>query len=222
MKTILRCRQFGRCPGIMRQILRFVVCLAVVTGVFGCGLGGKPSYLAKQYILEYSSPRVEGIVQSEEVLSVEHFSVAREFDTQSMVYRDGPYQRGVDPYNRWRVNPGDMVTDYLLRDLRKAGLFRAVFSYNGGGGARYLLEGQVTQFLESKEKEGRKAVLGTNVILHDLTKSGISERIVFQRSYQYAEPLEMTTCECLAQAMSKAMERFSMQLITDIQQTVSP
>lgn len=206
---------------IAGPVMRLSLSLFLVTILVGCGLGGRPSYLVKQYILEYPSPRVEGLVQSNEVLKVDRFSVDREFDTRAMVYRDGPYQRGVDPYNRWRVNPGDMVTDHLLRDLRKAGLFKAVFSYNDNEVTRYLLEGQVIEFLESKEKDGPKAVLGLNVTLQDLTKRELPERIVFQRSYQSAEPLEMATYEGLAQAMSKAMEKVSEKLITDLHRAVN-
>jgi ABC-type uncharacterized transport system auxiliary subunit len=217
MKTILERRR----PRPSGQIVSFSLSLVLVMMVLsGCGLGGKPSYLVRQYVLEYPSPMIEAIAQSGELLKVERFSTAREYDTHAMIYREGPYQRGVDPYNRWRVNPGDMVTDHLLRDLRKAGLFKAVFSYNDGEETRYLLEGQVLEFLESKEKDGRKAVFDLNVTLQDLAKKEVPERIVFQRHYRYTEPLELTTCECLAQAMSKAMETFSRQLMMDLSKAV--
>jgi cholesterol transport system auxiliary component len=65
-----------------------------------------------------------------------------------MVYKEGPNLRNVDAYNRWRIKPGDMVTDYLVRDLRNSGLFRAIFSYNDSKETRYLLEGQIDEFLE--------------------------------------------------------------------------
>jgi len=211
----------SRRHGPSRQIVSFSLSLFfVMTILSGCGLGGKPSYLVRQYVLEYPSPSVEAIARTSELLKVERFSTAREYDTHAMIYREGPYQRGIDPYNRWRINPGDMVTDHLLRDLRNAGLFKAVFSYNDGEVTRYLLEGQVIEFLESKEKSGLKAVLGLNVTLQDLTKKEIPERIVFQRHYEYAELLDRTTCECLAQAMSKAMETFSRQLMTDLSKAV--
>jgi ABC-type uncharacterized transport system auxiliary subunit len=182
----------------------------------GCSLGGKPAYLIKQYIFEYPPPVVEGVVQEKELIKVERFSAAQDFNTLSMVYRDGPFQRGVDPYHRWRVNPGDMVTDYLMRDLRKARLFQAVFSYNDGKDTRYLLEGRVDEFLELGEKDGRKAALSLNVTFLDLTKKETIEKVVFQRDYRYIEPIETPTPEGLAQGMSKAMEKFSKQLIKDL------
>ena len=182
----------------------------------GCGLGGKPAYLVKQYILEYPSPTVEEVGQTNDLIKVERFSIAKDFDTHAMVYQERPFHRGSDPYNRWRVYPNDMVTDYLLRDLRKAGLFRAVFSYNDSEDTRYLLEGRVDEFLELNEKDGRKSVLSLNATLQDLTKREIAERVVFQRDYRYVELLEGQAPEGLAHGMSRAMEKFSRQVIQDI------
>ena len=130
------------------------------------------------------------ILQIKELIKVERFSVANAFDTSAIVYRDGPNLRNIDPYNRWRTKPGDMVTDFLIRDLRHSALFQAVFSYNQNEETRYLLEGQVNEFLESKEKDGFRAVLSFDVTFQDLSKKEVTERIVFQKSYGYAEPLE--------------------------------
>lgn len=203
------------------RVVFLIFYLVLVTLAPGCGLGGKPSYLVRQYSLEYATPVVEDINPSREVLKVEPFSVTKSLDTPSIIYREGPFQRGADPYNRWRVNPGDMVTDFLLRDLRRAGLFKAVFSYNNPETARYHLEGQVVEFMESREKDGLKAVLGLNVTFLDLSGTGIPERIVFQRDYRYMEPLETETYEGLARAMSRAMEKFSGQLMKDLHKAMS-
>jgi len=198
-------------PSVKLFFILFIIMLSS-----GCSLGGKPSYLIKQYIFEYPPPLMEGVVQTHELIKVERFSVAQDFNTLAMVYREGSFQRGLDPYNRWRINPGDMVTDYLMRDLRKAGLFLAVFSYNDGEETRYLLEGWVDEFLELGGKDGRKAVLSLNVTLLDLTKKETMERILFQRDYRTIEPLETQTPQGLAQGMSKAMEKISKQVISDI------
>jgi cholesterol transport system auxiliary component len=192
-----------------------------VVSASGCSFGSKTTYSVNQYTLEYPSPILKEIVQINELIKVERFSVANAFDTSAIVYRDGPNLRNIDPYNRWRTKPGDMVTDFLVRDLRHSGLFRAVFSYNGNDETRYLLEGQVNEFLESKEKVGFKAVLSLDVTFLDLSKKEGPERIVFQKAYGYTEPLERETYGNLAQAMSKAMENFSRQIMMDLHQATS-
>src|SRR5512139_1872772 len=131
----------------------------------GCSFGSKTAYQVNQYTLEYPSPALKEIAQIKELIKVERFSVAQAFDTSAIVYRDGPNLRNIDLYNRWRTKPGDMVTDFLVRDLRHSGLFQAVFYYDENDETRYLLEGQVDEFLDVSEKDGQRAVLGLNVTL---------------------------------------------------------
>jgi ABC-type uncharacterized transport system auxiliary subunit len=187
----------------------------------GCSFGSKTTHPVNQYTLEYLSPNLKEIVQINELIKVETFSVAHAFDTSAIVYRDGPNLRNIDPYNRWRTKPGEMVTDFLVRDLRHSGLFQAIFSYHQSEVTRYQLEGQVNEFLESREKDGLKAVLSLNITFFDLSKKEITEKVVFQRDYRYAESLERETYGGLAQAMSKAMEKFSRQMMMDLHQAIS-
>ena len=206
---------FGRRPA------KFEFLILLLVFVSGCSFGTKTTYPVNQYTLEYSSPVLREIIQINELIKIEKFSVAHAFDTSAIVYRDGPNLRNTDPYNRWRTKPGDMATDFLLRDLRHSGLFRAVFSPNGTEETRYLLEGQVNEFLESKETDGLKAVLGLNITFLDLSKKEITERVIFQRDYRFTEPLEREAYGSLAQAMSKAMENFSRQIMMDLYQAIN-
>jgi ABC-type uncharacterized transport system auxiliary subunit len=198
--------------------LKFIFLLMMLAS--GCSLGAKPAYLVNQYTLEYPSPVLKETTQINELIKVERFFAAQIFDSLAMVYKEGPNLRNVDAYNRWRIRPGDMVTDYLVRDLRNSGLFRAIFSYNDSKETRYLLEGQVDEFLEVNERDGKKAVLSLNVTFLDLKKKEILDRVIFQRDYKFMEPVTEKTPESFAQGMSKAMEKFSKQLISDIHQVL--
>ena len=188
--------------------------------ISGCNLGAKPSYLINQYALEYPSPFQKELTSMNELIKVEQFSVAQTFNTSAMIYKEGPNLRNVDPYNRWRTKPGEMATEYLARDLRNSGLFRAVISYDDSEETQYLLEGQVDEFLEVSEKDGRKAVLGLHVTFLDLKKRGSAEKVIFQRDYAGVEPYAEKTPAALAQAMSRAMGKISRQIILDLQEAV--
>jgi len=188
--------------------------------IAGCGLGAKPSYLVNQYTLEYPPPILKDLASFSELVKVEQFSVAQTFNTSAMIYKEGPNLRNVDPYNRWRTKPGEMATEYLVRDLRNCGLFRAVISYNDSEETRYLLEGQVDEFLEVSEKDGRKAVLSLNITFLDLKKRDTAEKVIFQRDYKVVEPYTEKTPAALAQGMSRAMEKISRQIILDLQNAV--
>ena len=188
--------------------------------ITSCGLGAKHSYKVNQYTLEYPSPFSKELASIKELVKVEQFSVAQTFNTSAMIYKEGPNLRNVDPYNRWRTKPGEMAAEYLVRDLRNSGLFRAVISYDDSEETRYLLEGQVDEFLESSEKDGRKAVLSLNVTFLDLTKRDTAEKVIFQRDYKGVEPYTEKTPAALAQGMSRAMEKISRQIILDLQDAV--
>jgi ABC-type uncharacterized transport system auxiliary subunit len=173
-----------------------------------------------QYTLEYTPSVLKEMAQINELIKVERFSVAQTFDSLMMVYKEGPNLRNVDAYNRWRTKPGDMVTDNLARDLRNSGLFRAIFSYNNSEETRYLLEGQVDEFLEVSEKDGRKAILTLNVTFLDLKKEDTTDKVIFQRDYRFIEPFGEKTPEAFAKGMSRAMEKFSKQVISDVYQAI--
>lgn len=200
------------------QNLALAILLAVL--ITACGLGAKPSYIVNQYTLEYPSPVMKESTSVGELVKVEQFNVAQTFNTPAMIYKEGPNLRNVDPYNRWRTKPGEMATEYLTRDLRNSGLFRAVISYNDREETRYLLDGQVYEFLDASEKDGRKAVLSLNITFLDLKKRDTAEKVIFQRDYKVAEPYTERTPPAFAQAMSRAMEKISMQIILDLQNAV--
>ncbi len=187
--------------------------------IIGCSLGARPSYRVNQYTLEYPSPILKEATSINELVRVERFSVVQTYNTSAMIYKEGPNLRNVDPYNRWRTKPGEMATENLIRDLRNSGLFRAVISYSDSGETRYLLEGQVDEFLEVSEKGGL-AVLSLNVTFLDLKKSNAAERTIFQRDYTAAEPCTEKTPAGLARGMSKAMGEVSRQILLDLQKAL--
>ena len=187
--------------------------------ITSCNLGARPSYQVNHYTLEYASPILKETTSINELVRVERFSVAQTYNTSAMIYKEGPNLRNVDPYNRWRTKPGEMATENLVRDLRNSGLFRAVISYSDSGETRYLLEGQVDEFLEVSEKNGL-AVLSLNVTFLDLKRSDVAERMIFQREYTVAQPCSEKTPAGLAQGMSRAMGEISRQILLDLQKAL--
>jgi ABC-type uncharacterized transport system auxiliary subunit len=196
-----------RLPWIISLLATLLVPLLI-----GCG---KPPMLVNQYILEYPAPVVGGKAKVGEAVKVQLFSVAQAFNTNNMVYQPQPYKSQVYNYSRWRANPGYLVTDYLLRDLRDAGLFKAVFGPDSRGRYRFLLEGGVAEFQELDEPGGWKAALALTVTLLDTSKEELPQRIVFQRNYRAEEPMPEKTPRGLAQAMSRALEQVSARIIHD-------
>ena len=181
-----------------------------------CGCG-KPPMLIKKYMLEYPAPVVK-VTPLEENLKVEKFAVDQAFNTTAMVYRSDPYKSDTYNYSRWQVNPGYLVTDFLIRDLRHSRIFKAVLPADSPTKARFLLEGGVEKIEEIDQPDAWKASLVLNITLLDTSQDEITKRVLFQKNYQAAEALTEKTPGGLAQAMSRALEQLSAQIIADVDQ----
>jgi ABC-type uncharacterized transport system auxiliary subunit len=182
----------------------------------GCVAGGKAPIVIDQYILEYPPPALKEIQPVNQIVSVGRFAVAQSFNTPMMVYRTGPYEYYTDYYNRWRVNPGDMVTDYLLRDLKRSGLFKAVFSYRDTEDARFLIQGNIEDFLGSREGGRNEAILTVYITMLDTLQKEATKRVIFQKRYRHVRILDNDSAVGLAKGMSEAMEAISKEALKDI------
>jgi uncharacterized lipoprotein YmbA len=181
------------------------------------GCGSTPP-LIHQYVFEYYPPVPQASLKIDEAITVNRFAVAEPYNTTAMVYRPEPLKQGIYKLNRWRVNPGFMVTDYLVRDLRHGGLFQAVFTESDTGKSRFRLEGGVVEIQELDEPDGWKAALALTVTLMDLNETEITRRLIFQKAYRTTEPMLAKTPQGLAEAMSRAMQRLSQDISADVYQ----
>lgn len=187
----------------------------------GCISGGNRTNVVYQYTLDYGSPSFPGLSPVGSVLTVDRFSAVEAYQGLSMIYSPSPFRRDSYNYYQWRVAPGDMTTDYLLRDFRSSGLFRAVFSSSAYEGTQYLLEGEVEKFLEVDKKGTSEAELSVNVTLLDTTQPDVTKQVIFQKSYVVTGPVNERTPGGFAAGMSRAMEKFSAEVIGDVYRAVS-
>jgi ABC-type uncharacterized transport system auxiliary subunit len=197
----------------------WLAALSLIVAVLLAGCS-KPPALINRYVLDYPAPAVGRAAPLDAAIKVELFTVDEVINRPEMVYKENPYKTGVYQYNRWRTDPGHLVTDYLTRDLRDARLFRGVFSYDRSGPARFRLEGGVAEFQENDMPGPWQAALTLNVTLLDTDKENIADRVVFQRTYQAREPMPAKTPQGLAEAMSAAMPKVSRQIIDDVYRAV--
>lgn len=187
--------------------------IALLSGCFG--QTGKTPFI-RQYMLEYPPPQGLKRPAVEAMVRVERFSADRMFMGSTMLYREGPFLREAYTAQRWRIGPGDMVTEFLRRDLREAGLFSAVLSERDAEEVRFSLTGGVEEFLESGETKNRKAILAATITLLDLSRKETAGLVVFQKTYRVEAAVAADGAAGLAAAMSLAMSDLSRQVIADI------
>lgn len=206
--------------GTVYRRLLSVPLMAIILLCAGCLERGKPSPMIEHYSFEYASPAFTGLSPLNQTVKVERFSVAKAYNTISMVFRPEPYKLDAYGSHRWIANPGDMVSDYLLRDLRNSGLFQAVFSFRDYEDARFVIQGGVEEFLETDVGEQRNAVLTITVTLTDASYPSFPNRLVSQKKYSFSEPIADRTPAGLAGSMSRGMEKASARIIQDVYRAV--
>jgi ABC-type uncharacterized transport system auxiliary subunit len=196
-----------------KRLIMFVI----VFLLSGCMGGAQTFRTIERYTLEYPVPRFENISRIGPAMRVERFSAVREFCSNTMVYRAKPYVRDIYNYQRWNIKPADLVTEFVLRDMRSAGVSGSVLSYEDGGDARFVLEGRVEEFIEIDEGEKSWASLVVYVKVSDSSGKTGDKRIILEKSYKILEPFKKDRQpDELARAMSAAMEKLSKELIPDI------
>ena len=197
----------------IRRMAWIAAALLLLPGCFKLGKAPDPE---ERYVLEYRSPGLPGAAPLSGAIRVGRFGAAESLKTTRMVYRVETFRKETDFYNRWAVTPESLVTDFLLRDFRRAGPFRAIFAEGDPQTARFLVRGYLEAFEETDGQSGRSASLAATVTLFDLSRKEVPERIIFQKEYRFEEPLPEKTARGLARAMSLAAERFSGQLVRDV------
>lgn len=173
------------------------------------------------YTLEYESPKINGLSPLDTVVRVQRFSVAPDANFMPIVYRDGEHKRNTYAYHKWRANPGDLATYYLVRDMRNAGLFSAVLSYDSNLRATHTLEGTVDEFFEKDSETGWEAVLSVSIVMVKDREPDIAKRVLLQKQYSFTCHADQNTPEGIAKAMSKAMAQTSSALIKDVHKALS-
>lgn len=168
------------------------------------------------YTLEYGRPRIADLQPLPFVIRLVRFSVAPEYNTDQIIYRDKSFRREAYVYYRWRANPGDLVTYFLSRDMKQSGLFKAVLPYDSTFPSSYVVEGSVDKFFEWDTEKSWEAVLTVSITLMAENEPDISKRVLFQKTYGRKERCRQRNPRALAEAMSRALAGVSKEIIKDI------
>jgi hypothetical protein len=78
------------------------------------------------------------------------------------------------------------------------------------------MTGTIAEFLEVDGGNGPAARLSTDVTLLDVTQREITRRVVFQKTYTVEEAMKEKSARALAESMSRALKKFSGELMADI------
>ena len=189
--------------------------------IFGCIGTQRPPVKIDYYTLEYELSKFDDLKPTPFVVRIERFSVSPFYNTNNIIYKTRQFKRDAYNYHKWRANPGDMVTCFLSRDLKKSSLFKAIFEPGSRFSSSHVISGTVDEFFEQDEKNSWKAVLSVTITLIKENETDISKHIIFQKRYRRSEKCSRKNPLALAEAMSNAMSGISEMVIDDVYKSLS-
>ncbi|MBN1474995.1 MAG: membrane integrity-associated transporter subunit PqiC [Syntrophaceae bacterium] len=201
---------------ISKNKILFPVVIFLLFFFVACSSTGKPGYEIKYYLLDYPAPVFKKLPQLNSTVRFNRFTIAAAYNTQNMIFRADNYSVDYFSYNRWAVNPADMVADILLRDMQASKYFHAVFSRYSSVGTNYLIEASVGEFFLRMQSNQKVAVLCLEVTLKDAKRREVDKRVVYQKKYRHEELLSEQSPRGYSQAMSHALSKVSEQIIVDV------
>ncbi len=205
-----------------RRVLFTFLFLSLCTAFIpGCvSTTGKPQAPVEMYLIDYPAPTFDKPDKINGTIRVNRFTIATAYNNNHMIFRQDNYAFDHFNYNRWAVNPADMVGDILRRDLQASGFFRAVFSRYTVEEGRYVVQGGIEEFFLRKDNRGNNAVISLAITLQDTKQGDAGKRILFQKKYSREEVLTEQSPRGYCQAMSRAVQMLSGQIINDIYQSI--
>lgn len=201
---------------MLRHACRLTLALAFVFLAAGCAGGSRPAYSIDKYLLSWPPSVRDEAGTLPASIKFNRFSVAAAYNSTDMIFRDDDFGFDSFNYSRWAVNPGDMLADGIVADMRTGGIFQAVFSRHETGSGRFVVSGGIEEFYLRSEAGQKKALISVSLAVEDTREKETDKRLLFQKKYHTEESLREQSPRGYARAASRAAQIISREAISDI------
>ena len=190
---------------------------AILIIVFGAGfLGGCGAARPITYY-QLTVPGGEGRAQSADAapitLLVGNLMTSHLYREDRIVYSSGGGEMGMYETHRWAEPPTEMIEEFLTRELRASGRYRAVYTHRSSTSGDFLLRGHLYDFKEVSERS-MMAKVTFDLELRDL-KNGAT---VWTHYYTHEEPLSGKDVPAVVAALNKNVQRGVDEVVASLDQ----
>lgn len=192
--------------------------IAVIFGliVLACGCSLKAREAVRYHALDYSPPAKESGAPIHATLMVYRFLLDSSVDIYSLEVSQSKGGEESMLFHRWKDNPGDMITELVLRDIQSAGLFEKVVDQASNARYRYALEGTIRR-LQGFTRDGKIiAAIEAEATLTDFDAPPRGQKAIVKQSYKIEKTSKDSTADAVVQALNSAAQEFSAKLREDI------
>lgn len=208
-------------PSNIKKTILLLTLLTMVCIAFGCVSRRAAEIPTRFYTFEYEPPVVQKKPLLDFSVKIDRFCSSPFYESNRIVFKERPGNIDSYFYHRWWTRPANLVTYFLLRDMRNTELFRAVLPFDTNMPYTHIIEGYLEKIYEKDYPDKWYAVLNVNMTLVAADKKNPMEKLLFQKRYSQTEPCLSKTPSALAAAMSKAMSRLSESIIVDVYDQIS-
>ncbi|MGM0452217.1 MAG: ABC-type transport auxiliary lipoprotein family protein [Thermodesulfobacteriota bacterium] len=206
----INCRFFSRLAGVS-----LVTGVIILVGV-ACGVSHPPRSV-QYYTLHYPPPETVTQTPLSVAIHVKKIAAPSPYDTHHIVYADNAYRRNTYNYHQWISDPDEMLTAYLVRDLRAANIAKTVMTSSPPSETTHIIEWEINSFYEDDSRKQWQAVLELTLTLASAGKTPRrAAEVIFQKTYRVTRPLSRNNPLSLARSMSAAMQKISGEIAGDV------
>ncbi|MEZ5964764.1 MAG: ABC-type transport auxiliary lipoprotein family protein [Planctomycetota bacterium] len=187
-----------------RASSRLPVCLLAAT--LGCGAVEVPNPRS------YRLPLADGSVASAaraEVLRVQDLRLGAHLSPENLMVADGPNLLQAHPLDLWAGPLDRLVTDVVVRSLRRSGAFADVKCATDVGGEDLSLSATVTDFHYERRQGGAEAV----VALDAQVRRAPDHTLLLAREWRARVPLAEVSAADAVGALAQGVQRVVQQLV---------
>lgn len=201
----------------MKRAVILIAIAFALGGLAACFSITRPHKEVYFYQLDYEPPKADLTAQKSVVVRLAGFDTAPSYQSQKIIYATGNMKRKFYDYHLWTVNPGDMLSDLILRDMVVAGTYQAVVDMKSSIVPQYELEGIIEQIFEKDEGGAWFSDLTIRCVFFSY-HSG--KHVLFQRVYSESVNTGGKQPSDVVRAMSEAARRISLRIQKDINDSV--
>jgi ABC-type uncharacterized transport system auxiliary subunit len=182
--------------------------LAALIALASCGGAVKyPNYYTLHVPPPPDPPVQEGVRAS---VAVREFRSPTYLHQGAIVYKTSPEQIGFYNYQRWAVDPREVVTDAVTDRLRASGNFTQVKVYDGRSDIDYVLSGRLEKLEEVDYEGGVKVEVAITAQITNLATGAT----VWTNSVDEVGTVGRRDVPAVVSEMNRTMERAIEKLLT--------
>src|ERR1700688_2821278 len=193
-----------------RTVTTIVFSLAALVILASCGGRVRyPNYYTLNLPAPPDPPPAENVHAA---VAVREFRAPAYLRQGAIVYKPSPEQIGFYAYDRWAINPCEIVTNSVLDRLRASGDSACVKLYDGRRDIEYVLSGRLEKLEEIDHAGGVKVEVAISAQLTNLA-TGLT---VWTNAVSEAGDVDKRDVPAVVSEMNRTMERAIKELLIPI------